>query len=71
MRLKVNPNRMELLRLKKRRILAQRGYDLLQDKLEELIAEFHRINRKAKLLLKKWEGIFMSQGIFQEREKRE
>jgi len=58
MRLKVNPNRMELLRLKKRRFLAQRGYDLLQDKLEELIAEFHRINRKAKLLLKKWEGIF-------------
>ncbi len=58
MRLKINPNRMELLRLKKRRVLAQRGYDLLQDKLEELIAEFHRINKRAVPLLKKWEDIF-------------
>jgi V/A-type H+-transporting ATPase subunit D len=38
--IRVNPNRMELLRLRKRLILAQRGHKLLQDKLEELM---HRL----------------------------
>ena len=35
--LRVNPNRMELLRLRKRLTLAQRGHKLLQDKLEEMM----------------------------------
>jgi len=38
--IRVNPNRMELLRLRKRLVLAQRGHKLLQDKLEELM---HRL----------------------------
>jgi len=38
--LRVNPNRMELLRLRKRLLLAQRGHKLLQDKLEELMRRF-------------------------------
>ena len=38
--LRVNPNRMELLRLRKRLSLAQRGHKLLQDKLEEMIRRF-------------------------------
>ncbi len=38
--LSVNPNRMELLRLRKRLLLAQRGHKLLQDKLEEMIRRF-------------------------------
>ena len=38
--LRINPNRMELLRLRKRLALAQRGHKLLQDKLEELMRRF-------------------------------
>lgn len=38
--LSVNPNRMELLRLRKRLVLAQRGHKLLQDKLEEMMRRF-------------------------------
>ena len=38
--LRINPNRMELLRLRKRLSLAQRGHKLLQDKLEEMMRRF-------------------------------
>jgi len=38
--LRVNPNRMELLRLRKRLLLARRGHKLLQDKLEEMMRRF-------------------------------
>lgn len=40
MRLSVSPTRMELLRLKKRVLLAQRGHRLLKDKQDELIRQF-------------------------------
>ncbi len=40
MRLRVNPNRMELIRLRRRLILAQRGHKLLEDKLEQLMPRF-------------------------------
>jgi V/A-type H+-transporting ATPase subunit D len=40
MRLNVNPNRMELLRLRRRLALAERGHKLLKDKLEELMRQF-------------------------------
>ena len=38
--LRVNPNRMELLRLRRRLLLALRGHKLLQDKLEEMMRRF-------------------------------
>lgn len=38
--LRVNPNRMELLRLRKRLVLARRGHKLLKDKQEELLRQF-------------------------------
>ena len=38
--LRINPNRMELLRLRKRLALAQRGHKLLQDKLEQMMRRF-------------------------------
>ena len=46
MRLNVNPNRMELLRLRRRIKLAERGHKLLKDKLEELMRRFLDLIRK-------------------------
>jgi V/A-type H+-transporting ATPase subunit D len=46
MRLAVNPNRMELLRLRKRLVLAERGHKLLKDKLEEIMRRFLEIMRR-------------------------
>lgn len=40
MRLRANPNRMQLLRLKRRLVLAKRGHKLLKDKQEELMRRF-------------------------------
>lgn len=40
MKLRVNPNRMELIRLRRRLILAARGHKLLEDKLEQLMPKF-------------------------------
>lgn len=46
MRLNVSPTRMELLRLKKRILLAQRGHRLLKDKQDELIRQFMPLVRE-------------------------
>jgi len=52
MRLNVNPNRMELLKLKKRLALAERGHKLLQDKQEQLMRFFLRFVDRARELRK-------------------
>ena len=48
--LNVNPNRMELSRLKKRVVVAKRGHKLLKDKQDALIKEFLLKAREVKKL---------------------
>ena len=49
-RLSVNPNRMQLFRLRKRLALAKRGHKLLKDKQEELTRQFLITVREARAL---------------------
>ncbi|HDP70196.1 MAG TPA: V-type ATP synthase subunit D [Actinobacteria bacterium] len=44
--LKINPNRMELLKLRRRLAIAKRGHKLLKDKLDELMKQFLEQVRK-------------------------
>jgi len=44
-RLAINPTRMELLRLRKRLVVAKRGHKLLKDKLDGLMKEFINLAR--------------------------
>jgi V/A-type H+-transporting ATPase subunit D len=64
MRLNVNPNRMELLRLRRRLILAERGHKLLKDKLEEIMRRFleimRRLNDIHESVTSKWNKVFLS-----------
>lgn len=46
--LRVNPNRMELLKLRRRLQLAQRGHKLLKDKQEELMRQFMALVQEAR-----------------------
>ena len=46
----INPNRMELLRLKKQLVTARRGHKLLKDKRDELMRQFLDIVRKNQAL---------------------
>ncbi|MDN5331295.1 MAG: V/A-type H+/Na+-transporting ATPase subunit [Tepidanaerobacteraceae bacterium] len=50
MEIRVNPNRMELSRLKKRLVTAKRGHKLLKDKQDELIKKFMDMVKQNKAL---------------------
>jgi V/A-type H+-transporting ATPase subunit D len=71
MRLAVNPNRMELLRLRKRLVLAERGHKLLKDKLEEIMRQFLEIMRQLlaiqERLAKKMDKVFLSFALVRSR----
>jgi V/A-type H+-transporting ATPase subunit D len=64
MRLNVNPNRMELMRLRRRLVLAERGHKLLKDKLEEIMRRFLEIMRRLfdiqSGISSKWNRILLS-----------
>jgi len=65
MRLTVNPTRMELLKLKKRLILARRGHRLLKDKQDELMRNFLSLIEEIKeLRLAVEKGLFEAHGSF-------
>ena len=56
MRFRVNPNRMELLRLRRRLNLASRGHKLLKDKQEELMRQFLNLVRQARQMREQLES---------------
>ncbi len=58
LKMQVNPNRMELQRLKKRLKVAKRGHKLLKDKQDALIKEFLKIAKKTWSLRKEIEKEF-------------
>ena len=50
MRMQVNPTRMELTKLKRQLVVAQRGHKLLKDKQDELVKKFIEMVKKNKEL---------------------
>ena len=56
MKMHVNPNRMELMRLKRRLTLVRRGHKLLKDKQEELMRQFLALVRITRELRDSVEG---------------
>lgn len=53
----VHPTRMELLTLRKRRTIAERGRDLLREKLDALMIEFFQFVREISTLRAKAQGL--------------
>lgn len=63
--LRVNPNRMELMKLRRRMQVAQRGHKLLKDKLDELLKEFMaRIAENRRLRADVERGLQRAYGTF-------
>ncbi|MGI6199706.1 MAG: V-type ATP synthase subunit D [Christensenellales bacterium] len=54
--MRVNPTRMELTRLKKRLVTAQRGHKLLKDKRDEMMRQFIDVIKRNKALREEVEG---------------
>ncbi len=66
MEIKVNPTRMELLRLKRRLVISKRSHKLLKDKMDELVRVFmERIDEARSLRGKIEENLKSASGTFQ------
>lgn len=64
-KLRVNPNRMELLKLRRRRDVARRGHKLLKDKFDELLKEFiARIGENRRLRAEVERELASAYGLF-------
>jgi len=64
-RMRVNPNRMELLKLRRRRDVARRGHKLLKDKFDELLKEFiARIGENRRLRAEVERELASAYGLF-------
>ncbi|RJQ32379.1 MAG: V-type ATP synthase subunit D [Actinobacteria bacterium] len=50
--MKINPNRMELLKLKRRLAMAKRGHKLLKEKFDELIKHFFSLIKQSRQMRK-------------------
>jgi len=62
--LRVNPNRMELMKLRRRTDTAKRGHKLLKDKLDELLKEFlSRIAENRRLRAEVERGLASAYGL--------
>jgi V/A-type H+-transporting ATPase subunit D len=59
MKRKVNPNRMMLLRLRRRLELARRGHKLLKNKQEKLMQNFIALTRRTAEMRRDVESVFM------------
>jgi len=59
MKRKVNPNRMMLLRLRRRLELARRGHKLLKNKQEKLMQNFIALTRRTAVMRREMESVFM------------
>ena len=57
--IRYSATRMELLRLRRRLLLARRGHQLLQDKLDELMREFLKLVREEEKLREETEKKFV------------
>jgi V/A-type H+-transporting ATPase subunit D len=56
--LNINPNRMELMKLTKRRSLAKRGHRLLKDKQDNLMDRFTKVIKDVRIIRRKLEAIY-------------
>lgn len=64
-KMRVNPNRMELLKLRRRRDVARRGHKLLKDKFDELLKEFiARIGENRRLRAEVERELASAYGLF-------
>jgi V/A-type H+-transporting ATPase subunit D len=64
-KMRVNPNRMELLKLRRRRDVAKRGHKLLKDKFDELLKEFiSRISENRRLRAEVEAELAAAYGLF-------
>ncbi|MBN2846897.1 MAG: V-type ATP synthase subunit D [Coriobacteriia bacterium] len=64
-KMRVNPNRMELLKLRRRRDVAKRGHKLLKDKFDELLKEFiARISENRRMRAEVERELAVAYGLF-------